>query len=220
MRRHFGDAAIILLGLLFLGLAHTKGWTALINPVVKPLQGMYAFLFGMLVPTAGRAFAKRMSGRAAAGTAATTILLFFISRKMFGISWGMHVEAWAVAVFIALLVYGPQLRAYRALDFGIVRFYGKISYSFYLLHPLTLIVIWKMPRVIDGWIAAGIPPAILTLALWLATTAAVTPIAMASYQFVELPAMQLWRRVNQAGAEPTGATGNAKILFNYPWKRL
>jgi peptidoglycan/LPS O-acetylase OafA/YrhL len=56
-----------------------------------------------------------------------------------------------------------------------------------------MMLIWNRPDEVGAWVAAGIPPPILTLALWLATTAAVTPLAVASYRFVELPAMQLWR---------------------------
>ena len=211
MRRRFGEGAVIVLGMTFVGLAFSRTWTELINADVKPLQGTFAFLFGMLVPTLGRGFAAPVSRRAAAGITSATVLLFFLARGLFGVRWGMIVEAGAGAAFIALLVYGPPLSVYRTLDLGIVRFFGRISYSFYLFHPVALMVVWKMPDRIGSWIAAGIPPPIITIALWIATSAAIAPLATASYRWVEWPAMKLGRRATGAGVgTPITRKGSAR----------
>jgi peptidoglycan/LPS O-acetylase OafA/YrhL len=201
LRRQWGEVAVALLGVLFV-LTFARYWAVDIKPQVRLFVAGFAFVFGMLVPTAGRAVASRVPGRLAGPAAAASLLLFFVARMVFGMKWGIPVEGVASAAFLALLVYGPQLRAYRALDVGFARFYGKISYSFYLLHPMTLMVIWNVPDAFGALVAAGVPPPILALALWAATAAAVTPLAMASYRFVELPAMQLSRRLGWAGSVP------------------
>jgi peptidoglycan/LPS O-acetylase OafA/YrhL len=203
LRGRFGDAVVVALSLVFVALMFTKKWTGLIDPGIQTLQGTFAFLFGMLVPALGRVFEKRLSGREAASLAVLAALAFFLARGAFGHTskWSVLAEAWAGAAFISLLVYGPDLRGYRFLDLGIVRFYGKISYSFYLFHPLTLMVIWKMPETIGGWIQAGTPRVIVMLGLWSATSAVVAPFAVASYKWVEGPSMKVGRRLGARSRE-------------------
>ncbi|HEY4987300.1 MAG TPA: hypothetical protein VII39_11825, partial [Bradyrhizobium sp.] len=75
-----------------------------------------------------------------------------------------------------------------ALDARIVRFYGQISYSFYLLHPLTF---WATGR-LTAWLLNGVdglPVTVVAVTCILFSVAAITPLAYASWRFVELPAM-------------------------------
>ena len=68
---------------------------------------------------------------------------------------------------------------------------GKMSYSFYLLHPITLLVVWTIPEALGSIVAAGVPRVYVSLVLWLTSAAAIAPIAWASYRFVELPGQRL-----------------------------
>ena len=65
------------------------------------------------------------------------------------------------------------------------RFYGRISFSFYLLHLLTLAMIWFMPNRLGDLVDVGIPRPLLALGLALATALVTTPLAYISYRVAE-----------------------------------
>ncbi len=46
---------------------------------------------------------------------------------------------------MALVAHGPRVTALNVLDTRIMHFLGRVSFSLYLLHPLTLIVLWHIP---------------------------------------------------------------------------
>jgi peptidoglycan/LPS O-acetylase OafA/YrhL len=71
-----------------------------------------------------------------------------------------------------------------------LRFYGRISYSFYLLHPLILMVAWNQPDLLGQFIRAEFPPALLAAIMFGISVLLVTPLAMLSYRFIELPSMR------------------------------
>ncbi len=194
LRRRVGEVGVVALSVALVPVLFSAQLRAWIHPVT------FAFMFGMLVPSVGRALVERLSRRWAAVLASLTVAAFFLARPTvlhmgYDPTFAWLPEGSAAAVFIALLVYGPALGAYRVLDIGLVRFYGKISYSFYLLHPLTLLVIWKIPETIQSWIEVGVPSAVIALMLWLVTSAAITPLAAAAYLLVERPGLWLGRRL-------------------------
>lgn len=67
----------------------------------------------------------------------------------------------------------------------IVRFYGKISYSFYLLHPLTLVVLWQSQPALGRMITAGMTPSVVTIVLFIASVIAITPLAWLQTRLIE-----------------------------------
>jgi peptidoglycan/LPS O-acetylase OafA/YrhL len=87
---------------------------------------------------------------------------------------------------------------------GIVRFYGRISYSFYLLHALTLTVLWRIPEPL-GVLVAGMPGPLLALLLSAGSVPAVTPLAWLSWRYVELRGIALGSRAMQGWQELAAA---------------
>jgi peptidoglycan/LPS O-acetylase OafA/YrhL len=69
---------------------------------------------------------------------------------------GVVIEGIAAAVFVGSLMYGRDFRGYTLLDLPVARFYGRISYSFYLLHFFCLFVVAQgLFRLIPGeWLHA------------------------------------------------------------------
>jgi peptidoglycan/LPS O-acetylase OafA/YrhL len=117
------------------------------------------------------------------------------------------------AVFVAGLNFGESGTIHKVLERRAPRFFGRISFSFYLLHPLTLIVIWRIPAVLGWFVEIGVPPAVVSLSLWAITTAAVAPLAHASYRHIELPGIGLgrrltamWMRVQRSASLDVGQT--------------
>jgi peptidoglycan/LPS O-acetylase OafA/YrhL len=72
---------------------------------------------------------------------------------------------------------------------------GKLSYSFYLLHPLTLILVWNLPMQLAATRSAGIPGVIIALGLAVGSSIAIMPLAWLSWRFIELPGIALGRRL-------------------------
>jgi len=77
--------------------------------------------------------------------------------------------------------------ALKPLDLAAVRFYGRISYSFYLFHPIGLAL---ASRTIG---AAGLSPSIAVATIFLLTLIYTTPMAWLSWRAVEKPFMRLGR---------------------------
>ena len=86
------------------------------------------------------------------------------------------------------------MKVAQVLDWPISRFYGQISYSFYVLHPLSLIVIWTIPGEINALRQFGIPSAAIAFFFTVISTALITPLAWLSWRYIELPGIGLGRR--------------------------
>ena len=85
------------------------------------------------------------------------------------------------------------------LDLPAIRFYGRISYSLYLLHFLGLhaLAVTALQWLPGAWIATH--TLLLTLGLLLLSVTLVTPIAYLAWRWIELPGMELGRRMTQWG---------------------
>jgi peptidoglycan/LPS O-acetylase OafA/YrhL len=125
------------------------------------------------------------------------VLMFFAPRMLFGYftKWAPLLEAIAAAGIIATIAYGGNVRLARVFDWRLFRFYGRISYSFYLLHPVTLMVIWNMPDQLSWLLGRGVPGVVIAIGLGLVSTAAITPLAWLNWRFIEMPAIAAGRRL-------------------------
>jgi peptidoglycan/LPS O-acetylase OafA/YrhL len=107
-------------------------------------------------------------------------------------TWTLLVQCLSAATLVMLIAWRAEATTFAPLDLAVVRFYGKISYSFYLLHPLTL---WGADRLMDNSIARfeTVPMTLVVIAAFVGSVIAVTPLAWLSWKFVELPAMNRLR---------------------------
>jgi peptidoglycan/LPS O-acetylase OafA/YrhL len=76
----------------------------------------------------------------AVGLGALTSVVLFCGCSFFKPvgTFTLLVQCATAAVLVGLVAYRGEAALFTVLDHAIVRFYGKISYSFYLLHPLAL----------------------------------------------------------------------------------
>ncbi|MBV9329928.1 MAG: hypothetical protein JOZ55_00080 [Alphaproteobacteria bacterium] len=97
-----------------------------------------------------------------------------------------------------MLAFATSNKQSVLLDSSVARFYGRISYSFYLVHPLTLLVLWSEPALLGRPIAAGVPEGLVAVLLFVGSTLAVTPLAWAMQRFIERPGIAAGRSVAKA----------------------
>jgi peptidoglycan/LPS O-acetylase OafA/YrhL len=189
--RRYGDypvAAIawVLFGLSFMG----QYWHAIGNDT--NLSPLYAFPVGILVHFRGAALAERLKPRTVTLVALISIGVFCACSffKPEG-TFAILVECVSAATLVMLIAYRADAAIFAPLDLPIVRFYGRISYSFYLLHPLSF---WAAARVTGnllgqlGWL----PVAAILMISFVFSVVAITPLAYVSWRYVEQPALR-WR---------------------------
>jgi peptidoglycan/LPS O-acetylase OafA/YrhL len=103
------------------------------------------------------------------------------------------VECASAAILVGLIAFHGETRLLAPLDLGPVRFYGKISYRFYLLHRLSLWSSMKVAQYLSETCPA-LPISIIALVTAACSVVATTPFAYVSWRFIELPAMSVRRR--------------------------
>ncbi len=199
-----GAVAAFALALTLLGFGGP--WARLVGDWPSRTQWLFAFLFGVLSYHLGRQAFQGMRKRSATILFLASVVVFFLVGTAIHKVWEIIFKGAAAGAILGLLAFAPRITASALLRTGPLRFLGRISYSFYLLHPLTLAVIWKQPALLGGWIERGVPTFLIMLALWLGTTVAILPLAWLMYRAVELPFIRLgkhlWKRVS-APRNPT-----------------
>ena len=109
------------------------------GPYVHALgdASFYAFLVGVLAQHYGSRIAGiRPSIAAIAALLSVVVFCYLGTRKQ--TAPVLMLECVCAACLVSLIAWRP-VALFRPLDLGVVRFYGKISYSFYLLHLLGIL---------------------------------------------------------------------------------
>jgi peptidoglycan/LPS O-acetylase OafA/YrhL len=190
--RHAGPKYLIGLATVLFGLSFVGQYCHGIGDDTN-LGPLFAFPVGVWLHFRGRAIVDRLSPRIAA-TAALGAISAFCACSFFNTvaSLGLLVECVSAAILVGLIAFRGTTRLFAPLDLGPVGFCGKISYSFYLLHPLSLWSSGSIAHYLAGTYPALPISAIAVIAAGY-SIAATTPLAYVSWRYVELPAMDLKR---------------------------
>jgi peptidoglycan/LPS O-acetylase OafA/YrhL len=159
---------------------------------------LFMFLWGMAIAELGPLVSRRVSRRAAGVGLLVGFVLLLDARFVFGY-WSrasLGVEAIGATLVVAVVAYGPDLRALALLDGSVVRFLGRTSYSFYLYHPVFLslgvpIVMWS----VSSTPLAASYPLVVGFLIALATVPPAVVAGKLSFDRVERPAVRWGRRV-------------------------
>jgi len=159
---------------------------------------LFMFLWGMAVAELGPLLGRWLSRRAAGMGLVTGFALLLGARFVFGY-WSrtsLGVEAIGATLVVAIVAYGPDLRALVLLDGSAVRFMGRTSYSFYLYHPVFLslgapLVIWSL----SSTSLTASYPLVVGFLIALATVPPTLVAGKLSFDRVERPAVRWGRRV-------------------------
>jgi peptidoglycan/LPS O-acetylase OafA/YrhL len=168
------------------------------------LAAFYAFVAGVLIHFRGARRALVVSPRIATATAFAAIGVFVFCGASKQTAPIMALECLSASILIMLVAWRQDMSMFKPLDFKVVRFYGRISYSFYLLHLLGMLFAFRAinPLTLQAW---GMP---LSLTIVVTTFVAIlftTPAAWLTWRLVETPAIGLGRRL---GRQPKLQTAN------------
>jgi peptidoglycan/LPS O-acetylase OafA/YrhL len=154
------------------------------------LASFYAFVVGVLIHCTGGVIS--LIGRRPVTAVIIAVAVYCFCGLRTQSALVLMLECICAAIVIALIVYRPAIALFAPLDFRPVRFYGRISYSFYLLHLLGISLATRAldPLVLHAW---GMPLSLTILCTTLAAILVTTPVAWLSWRFIEAPAIRLGR---------------------------
>jgi peptidoglycan/LPS O-acetylase OafA/YrhL len=190
----FGHTPLLVLCVILFGLSFNGSYIHLLGGFTN-IAPLYAFVIGVLLHS------MMVNGLKAHRVAVWAIVsiglvLFCWLRKQTAPI--LFLESIGSAGLIFLVAANAGSRLFAVLDLSPIRFIGRISYSFYLLHLIGLtIATWTMP-----------PSAILYFIFGVAYT---IPMAWLSWRFIEKPSIALGRwfdveHLVAAGLTPHGTS--------------
>jgi peptidoglycan/LPS O-acetylase OafA/YrhL len=183
---------VVLFGLSFVGpYVHLLGGFTNLSP-------LYAFVVGVLLHHRGGSFVTKLGPRNSAllTLAAFALFVFCALRKQNPIL--VMLECTSASVLIMMIAFSGWIRPFRILDLPIVRFSGRISYSFYLLHPIGITIAFRILDTNSLPVGAAIAATSLTA---IALTAAM---AWPSWRLIEKPFVGLGRLFDRRRPDVTG----------------
>jgi exopolysaccharide production protein ExoZ len=150
------------------------------------LAPLYAFVVGVLLHFRGVRITSLIRPRLAAFAAIAAIALFWFCGSRTQSALIILLECLSAATLIGLITWHPETSLFKPLDFALVRFYGRISYSFYLLHPMGILFAFRIlePLTLN---ARALPLSITVIFTTLASILLTTPLAYLSWRFIETP---------------------------------
>jgi len=152
------------------------------------LAPLYAFIVGVLIHFLGATTASRIGPRLANVAVIVVIVLFCFCGARTQSALILMLECLSAAILVMLVAWRQDLALLKPLDFKLVRFYGRISYSFYLLHPLGMLFAYRgiSPPALHAW---GMPLSLTIIITTLAAIVVTTPAAWLTWRFIETPAI-------------------------------
>jgi exopolysaccharide production protein ExoZ len=175
----------VLFGLSFIGpYVHFLGGFTNLAP-------LYAFVVGVLLHVRGKLVAEKLTPSTGWLLALAAIALFCFCGSRKQTAPIIALECASSALLVVLVAFRPAIGIFRILDLSIVRFFGRISYSFYLLHPIGITL---AARSIEVGGSFDLITIVETTVLAIAIT---TPIAWLSWYCVERPFIALGKRFDR-----------------------
>jgi len=160
----WGLILAVMLFLVLAALSFSGAWNRAIGGSGM-LGTIHAFIPGMIAFWIGHRLVERCPVRLAPALFLALLVGFVASRPVLGwtSNWSPLAEAAFGAAIVAFLAFSPVGAAGRVFDLGVVRFFGRVSYSFYLLHPLSLMIMWNIPETLGAIIRSGVPAFVVHL---------------------------------------------------------
>jgi exopolysaccharide production protein ExoZ len=153
------------------------------------LAPLYAFVVGAMAHRYGNGIASTMKTRTANVAALLSILVFCVCGIKKQTALLLLVECLSSAILIVLVAWS-QVAIFKLLDFKLIRFYGEISYSFYLLHVLGISFALRIMSLAQ-FPTAEWPVSASAILVTIVSIVLTTPAAYLSRRFIEVPSIAL-----------------------------
>ncbi len=191
--RRFGIGFLWALLAVFTALSFVRSFNTMANTATL---GLHAFIFGMILAAAGQNWCENLSRSGATALFVIATFGFFASAPVLG--WASHWKTLFAIGFAGIMI---VLAAFKDVGPGLAsrtaRFLGKISYGFYLLHPLALFAL-EQPEIqntISRLVVSGMSPSLVLLLTFLLSVLVIIPLAYLLLLTVEYPGIALGQRV-------------------------
>jgi peptidoglycan/LPS O-acetylase OafA/YrhL len=181
----------VLFGLSFVGqYVHLLGGFTNLAP-------LYSFVLGVWLHFTGRKIVEGF-GRSSNFVAAAACAALCFAALQKSTAPIIAIQAISSGLLVALIAFDPMARSFRVLDNAVVMFYGRISYSFYLLHTIGLLLAARLSMFEQPSVGSGIWTTIATIIV-------TTPMAWVSWRLIEKPFRAIGRTIGElALASPRG----------------
>lgn len=203
--RRWGAIPLLVLIAVLFGLSFVGSYVHLLGGFAN-LAPLYAFVVGVMLHFRGKQLVEKLTPRTEAILAVAAIALFCFCGSNKQTAPIIMLECASSAALVMTIAFRDSLDMFRILDTAIVRTYGRISYSFYLLHPIGMAVAIR---------TVGTDNLLSSIAIVATTVLAVaitTPMAWLLWRYVEVPfiAFGKWFDLGErTSATPDSAVSDA-----------
>jgi peptidoglycan/LPS O-acetylase OafA/YrhL len=162
-----------------------------LGPWIFPVsEYLFMFLLGALAHYIAGPIG-RLSPRSLSLLLVASYSVLAFARGILGYSsrWSLLCEGLSGAAIVALIAYGHETKLSMWLNRRAIRLMGRISYSFYLYHPMTLAIL--CPMLLANRTVAAATPALGALVLIIVSVPTALLLAFYSYRLVESPTMRV-----------------------------
>jgi peptidoglycan/LPS O-acetylase OafA/YrhL len=142
---------------------------------------------------------KQLRTKWLGGLLIATALIYYLALTYSGVDLGSVALGWSAPAW-TLLVLGLVINPVSPIVNAVTRFYGRISYSVYLNHPIVVLLLRpgyaRIYRHVPG-------PGLALLTCFVATFSVLTPWAYVSYRLIEQPGIRFGSRLIKSLDQPS-----------------
>jgi peptidoglycan/LPS O-acetylase OafA/YrhL len=170
------------------------------------LAPLYAFVVGVILQRFGEGLSRGVKPSLATIGAILSAIVFCLCGLKKQTAPILMLECLSAASLVALVAWQQTVSVFRFLDFGVVRFYGRISYSFYLLHTMGILFATRILSLAE-FPPAGLPVFVGATLLAAFSILITTPAAYLSWRFIEMPFINFAKNMKEMRSVDVGAVG-------------